>query len=297
MYTSYFGLSKKPFSLTSDADFLYLSPPHKKALSILEYGLMSQAEFTVITGQIGLGKTTLLQRVLKTESDEYIVGLITNTHAAFGDLLSWVLAAFNIKDKGGSEAQRYQLLVDFLRHSYANQRRAVLIIDEAQNMDIATLEELRLLTNINSGSHILLQLVLVGHPELKDKLRDPRLIQFAQRISIEFHLKPLNFVETEKYINHRLEVVGGMGLFTSAACTVIYYFTGGVPRLINNICELCLVFTFADDEKQATLETVIQVVQENKTDGILPLVAQKNEENEKIRQLVLKSNGIDLEQL
>ena len=295
MYTSHFGLIKKPFSLSPDPDYLYFSPRHKKALTILEYGLMSQAGFTVITGEIGAGKTTLVHYVLNNLDDEFVVGLIANTHAGLGDLLTWVLAAFDIHVEEENKAQRHQLLVDFLQQIHASQHRAVLIIDEAQNLDLETLEELRLLSNINIGSEVLLQLVLVGQPELVDKLKSPELIQFAQRVSIAFHLTPLNYEQTEKYINHRLKIAGGSdGLFTSSACAVVYYFSGGVPRIINNICDLSLVFTFADDEKQVTLQTVIDVVEEKKAGGIVPMSVTKGEDIETVRKAILESDKVDL---
>jgi len=298
MYTDYFGLTKKPFSLAPDPDYLYLSPRHIKALTILEYGLMSQAGFTVVTGEIGSGKTTLIQHLLNNLDDEFSVGLITNTHIALGDLLTWVLAAFGINVEGENKTQRHQLLVDFLRQLHASQRRAVLIIDEAQNMSLETLEELRLLSNINNGSEVTLQLVLVGQPELAEKLRRPELIQFAQRVSIALHLTPLSYEQTEKYIHHRLAIAGGqVDLFSKNVCAAIYYFSDGVPRLINNICDLALVFAFADDEKTVSLQTVIDVIKEQKSGGIVPMSSSKGSDSERIRKSILESDKVDLEKV
>jgi len=296
MYTDHFGLTKKPFSLAPDPDYLYLSPRHIKALTILEYGLMSQAGFTVVTGEIGSGKTTLIHHLLNSLDDEFSVGLITNTHIALGDLLTWVLAAFGINVEGENKTQRHQLLVDFLRQLYTSQRRAVLIIDEAQNMSLETLEELRLLSNINNGSEVILQLVLVGQPELAEKLRRPELTQFAQRVSIAFHLTPLSYEQTEKYIHHRLVIAGGkVDLFGKNICAAIYYFSDGVPRLINNICDLALVFAFADDEKTVSLQTVIDVIKEQKAGGIVPMSIAKGSDSERIRKSILESDQVDLE--
>lgn len=288
MYTSHFGLKKKPFSLAPDPEYLYLSPLHKKALTVLEYGLMSQAGFTVITGEIGSGKTTLIHHLLNNIDDDFTVGFITNTHVAQGDLLTWVLSAFDVNVTGENKAQRNQLLVKFLRQLHANQRRAILIIDEAQNMDLDTLEELRLLSNINSASDLILQIVLVGQPELIKKLKQPELLQFAQRVSVAFHLTPLSYEQAEKYIYHRLKIAGGSSeIFTRPACLAVYYFSGGVPRLINNICDLSLVFALAEDEKQVSLQTVIDVVKEKRASGIVPLVAMESGERQKIRELIL----------
>ena len=295
MYTSFFGLTKKPFSLTPDPDFLYLSPKHKKALTILKYGLMSQAGFTVITGAIGAGKTTLIRHVLNILDEDCKVGLITNTHSAFGDLLTWILAAFEVEHNGRDKSERYQIFVNFIKEQYSQNRRVILIVDEAQNMDIQTLEELRLLSNINVGDDVMLQLVLVGQPELVEKLQAPELVQFAQRISVGYNLTPLSFEETKKYIYYRILIAGGATqLFTPAACSAIYYFTGGVPRLINNLCDLALLFAFAEDEKTILLSSVIDVVKEKKQGGILPMNDSSGEEFEEIRKNILEKDKVDL---
>lgn len=255
--------------MSPDPSFLYLSPKHKKALTTLKYGLVSQASITVITGEIGSGKTTLIMTVLGKIEGQCTVGLITNTHSAFGDLLTWVLAAFNIHHESKNKAERYQIFIKFLAEEHKKQRRVILIVDEAQNMDIETLEELRLLSNVNIADQIKLQMILVGQPELVDKLNKPELIQFAQRISIEYHLKPLNFEETRNYIAHRLQVAGGdPSVFNEAAATAIYYYTDGVPRLINNICDLAMVFAFASETKTIGWKAIVEVVNERKTGGI-----------------------------
>jgi type II secretory pathway predicted ATPase ExeA len=298
MYTSYFGFNKKPFALTPDPEFLYLSAKHKKALTILQYGLMSQAGFTVITGAIGAGKTTLIRHILNTMDKDCEVGLITNTHSAFGDLLTWILAAFGVKHATKDKAERYQLFVNFVQKQYQQHRRVVLIVDEAQNMELQTLEELRLLSNVNAGQDVMLQLVLVGQPELVDKLKSPELIQFAQRISIEYSLAPLDCEETERYIYHRLTIAGGnVWLFSQSACAAIYYFSNGIPRIINNICDLSLVFAFAEDEKTVTIQTVIDVIKEKKAGGIVPIASKGGEDMEKIRKTILENDQIDLDKV
>ena len=295
MYTSFFNLTKKPFSLTPDPEFLYLSSKHKKALSILEYGLMSQAGFTVVTGAIGAGKTTLIQHMLNTIDDNCEVGVITNTHVAFGDLLTWILAAFGYHQKTNDKAERYQLFVEYIQQQYQKGRRVVLIVDEAQNMDLLTLEELRLLSNINAGKDVMLQLILVGQPELVDKLKSPELVQFAQRISVEYHLTPLNYEETEKYIYHRVLVAkGSISLFSKNACAAIYYFTGGVPRLINNISDLALVFAFAEDEDTVTLKTIVEVIKEKRLNSIVPITVQEGVDADSIRHNILENEKVDL---
>jgi general secretion pathway protein A len=304
MYTKFFGLIKKPFSLSPDPTFLYLSPKHKKALTTLKYGLVSQASITVITGDIGSGKTTLIMTVLAKVENQCTVGLITNTHSSFGDLLTWVLASFNIPHETKNKAERYQIFANFLAEEHKKQRRVILIVDEAQNMDIETLEELRLLSNVNIADHIKLQMILVGQPELVDKLNQPELVQFAQRISIEYHLKPLNFEETQNYIVHRLQVAGGdPAIFTEAASATVYYYTEGVPRLINNICDLAMVFAFASESQKVTWKTIIEVVNERKTGGIKrfkgtitaePSLMDKAAEAEKLRRAIMEKTKVDI---
>lgn len=275
MYTKFFGLTKKPFSLIPDPSFLFLSPKHKKALTTLQYGLVSQAGFTVITGEIGSGKTTLVRSLLNKLSSDCEVGLITNTHSAFGDLLTWVLAAFKIESSATNKAERYQAFVDFITQKNETDKRVVLIVDEAQNMDIQTLEELRLLSNINVSQDIMLQLVLVGQPELVEKLNRPELVQFSQRISIEYHLQPLNYKETEQYIHYRLKVAGSKDIiFHPPACAALYYYSGGIPRLINNLGDLALVFAFAADKKKINWKVIVDVVSERTTGGIKRLKAK-----------------------
>lgn len=304
MYTQFFGLTKKPFSLIPDPSFLYLSPKHKKALTTLQYGLVSQAGFTVITGEIGSGKTTLIRSLLDKLQTDCKVGLITNTHSAFGDLLTWVLAAFNIDSNASNKAERYQIFVNFVTKQNELNKRVVLIVDEAQNMDIQTLEELRLLSNINVSQKITLQMVLVGQPELVDKLNQPELKQFSQRISIEYHLDPLSFKETEAYIHFRLKVAGNNDkIFHASACAALYYYSGGIPRLINNLGDLALVFAFAADKKKINWKVIVDVISERTTGGIKrfenkvclsPNIVERAEEAEKLRHALLQETGIDI---
>jgi general secretion pathway protein A len=304
MYTQFFGLSRKPFSLSPDPSFLYLSPKHKKALTTLRYGLVSQASITVITGDIGSGKTTLIMTVLQKVQNQCAVGLITNTHSAFGDLLTWVLASFNITHDSKNKAERYQIFTKFLAEEHKKQRRVILIVDEAQNMDIETLEELRLLSNVNIAEQIKLQMILVGQPELVDKLNKPELTQFAQRISIEYHLKALNFEETQNYIAHRLRVAGGNpAIFNEAALAAVYFYTEGVPRLINNICDLAMVYAFASETKTIGWKIIAEVVNERKTGGIKrfkgtistePSLMDRATEAERLRRSIMDKTKVDI---
>ncbi len=272
MYESFYGFKEKPFSLLPDPAFLYMSKKHRQALSMLEYGLMNQAGFTVITGEIGAGKTTLIRLLLEQMDQDVTVGLVSNTHPSFGEMLQWVLLAFGLPYRGKEKVEMYETLVEFLIKEYGNNRRTVLIIDEAQNMSPEGLEELRMLSNINANKDQIFQLILVGQPELKDKLRRPELVQFAQRIAVDFHLEKLSLQETWKYIRHRLTTAGGdPDLFDSAACAAIHYYTKGTPRLINVLCDTALVFAFAEGLKVIDADVIHDVVKDKKLGGILPV--------------------------
>lgn len=263
MYEAYFGFREKPFSLLPDASFLYLTKKHSMALTMLQYGLESQAPISVITGNIGCGKTTLLRKLMDEVSENITIGLINNTHSSFGELLQWVLLAYGLEYRDKSKVERYEILVDFVIEEYAKGKHTVLIVDEAQNMDVSTLEELRMLSNVNVDKHHVLQLVLVGQPELRDMLRRPDLRQFAQRISADYHIRPLNKLETAEYIEHRLSVAGvDEELFRSDSYSLIHEHTGGVPRLINILCDTALVYAFGAQQKTIDARLILDVVKD-----------------------------------
>lgn len=295
MYTQFFGLTKAPFSLTPDQEFLYLSEQHKNALNSLKYGILQPSGFTVLTGEIGCGKSTLLRNLINDIDSTCEVGVITNTHASFGNLLEWVLSAFNLKNETDNEVERYQLFRGFIAKQKLKNRRAVLVIDEAQNMAISLLEELRLLSNLNDGQETTLQIILCGQTELLEKLNDTGLTQFAQRIAIEYHLKPLNHEETARYIAHRLKVAGAQSaIFSPQALLAIFQHSGGIPRIINNIADMALVFAFANDSK-VEYETVMEVINQRKTGGIKrprSLTESNDESISKNRDPLLTSHAL-----
>jgi type II secretory pathway predicted ATPase ExeA len=274
MYETYYQFNEKPFSLLPDPGFLYLSKNHRMALAMLEYGLMNQAGFTVITGEIGSGKTTLIRKLLaQIEHDANIsVGLVSNTHRSFGELLQWILLAFRLEYRGKEKVELYQTLAEFLMQEYNMGHRTILIIDEAQNLDIESLEQLRMLSNINADKDQVLQLMLVGQPGLRDMLRRPELEQFAQRIAVDYHLRPLDLQGTCDYIRHRLVVAGGdPNLFEAAACVTVYYYTRGVPRLINVLCDTALVCGYADQKARIDADLIHDVVRDRSIGGIFPV--------------------------
>jgi len=271
MYEEFFSLREKPFSLIPDPEYLYLTKGHRMALTLLEYSLSEQTGFVVITGEVGSGKTTLVRKLLSSMPGQLTVGLLTNTHRSFGDLLQNILMVFNIDCKEASKVDLYRRFVDFVVEQYAGNKRTVLIVDEAQNLDVDVLEELRLLSNINADKDFLLQMILVGQPELAEKLRRPELRQFVQRISVDYHLRPLSVEDTIGYIRHRVGVAGGdPNLFTDAACCAVFFYAHGVPRLINVLCDLSLVFAYAEEQRVIDLDTVIDVAAARSLTGLGP---------------------------
>jgi len=272
MYEKFFGFDEKPFSLLPDPAFLYLTDKHRKALTMLEYGLTSQAGFTVITGEIGSGKTTLIRKLLQTEEPCTTVGLINNTQVqGVDDLLRWVAFAFNLDYRGRYHVQLYDVLAEFFIKEYAEGRRVVLIIDEAQHLGVDLLEQVRMLSNINADKHQVVQFILVGQANLRDLLRRPELHQFAQRIGVDYHIHPLDREEVAAYIAHRLRVVNGdTNLFTQGACELIWRQSRGVPRLINVLCDTALVYTFSEQKRRVDRDMVMEVVEDKKT-GLAPI--------------------------
>jgi type II secretory pathway predicted ATPase ExeA len=269
MYERFYDLREKPFSLLPDPDFLYLGDKHSMALAMLQYGLMNQAGFTVITGGIGCGKTTLIRQLLNQMETDITVGLISNTHRSFGELLEQILLAFRVDFKDKTKAELYQSFVDFLIDNYGKNCRTVLIVDEAQNMEADTLEELRLLSNVNADKCQVLQLILVGQPELWEELRRPELEQFAQRIGVDYYLEPLELKEVGEYIRHRLTVAGGNpDLFETEAIQIIYEYSQGTPRLINTLCDTALVYGYAKQKRTIGAELMLKVAQDKSRGGI-----------------------------
>lgn len=250
MYEAFFHLRSRPFLTVPDPDFLHWTDSHALAFTMLRYGMISRAPITVVTGEIGAGKTTLLRQLLREVPDDLVIGLVSNMQAGRGELLQWVMMALG---QGGADlpyVTLFQQFQDFLVNAYAQGKRVVLILDEAQNLSPEQLEELRMLSNINADKDELLQLVLVGQPELRELLTRPDLMQFAQRIAADFHLSAMKPDEVDAYIQHRLTVSGAAWrIFPKRTCDLIHVATGGVPRLVNILCDLCLVYGFSADRK------------------------------------------------
>ena len=267
MYESFYQFDRSPFSNIPDPELLYLSPQHKRALSILEYALVARAGFCVITGDVGAGKTTLLRNVLQNLDFDVDIGLVSNTQCdSFEEFLSWILLAFDLKPHGKGKVELYDEFVQYLISQYDQGTPVTLIIDEAQHLGYKYLEQLRMLSNVNTEKGLLLQTILVGQPELWDLLRSPELEQFAQRISYDYFLEPLGTEElTEQYMRYRLEHVGGdPDTFSNDTYYAIWRATGGVPRLINLLCDTALVYGYADEQMHIDLEIINQVIEDKK---------------------------------
>jgi general secretion pathway protein A len=272
MYEAFYGFKEKPFTILPDPGFLYLSQPHAMAYAMLEYGVMNRAGFTVITGEIGCGKTTLIRHLLNRLGADVNVGLISNAQEDFGELLQWVLMAFGLPFSGQAKVELFDRFQKYLIEEYSKGRHTILIIDEAQNLRPKTLEELRMLSNINADKDQLLQLVLVGQPELRHLLRRPELRQFSQRISADYHLKPMSVTETIQYVAHRLKVAGRADpLFTAGACSLLHQVSRGVPRLINIIADTALIYGYAESAPTIDRNLVYAVVMDKVHAGSLQL--------------------------
>jgi general secretion pathway protein A len=276
MYEGYFGLREKPFSILPDPDLIYWGPHHRLALAMLQFGVMNNAGFTVITGQIGSGKTTLVRYLLRQLDPEIIVGLISSTPQGHAGLLQWVMMSLN-QPFEETYPKLFRMFRQFLYDQYAAGRRTILIVDEAQNLRPEELEELRMLSNINADKNQFLQIVLVGQPQLRDTLRSPQLVQFAQRVSSDFHLKPLEVTDVAQYISFRLSAVGCQWrLFTDEACDMIAEASCGIPRSINILCDTAMVYGFATGRRLITPELVSLVIRDKREFGVFPSVVAES---------------------
>jgi len=262
LYADFFGLSERPFTLVPDPSFIYWSQQHKRAFSVLEFGIISRAPITLITGEIGSGKTTLLQELLQKMGEAVTVGLVSNAQGGRGELLQWVLSALAVEISAtASYVQMFNRLQEFLVNEYAEGRRVVLIFDEAQNLSVEGLEELRMLTNINSNKDELIQLILVGQPELREIVLRPNMRQLAQRVAASFHLQRMDCETVKNYIGHRLRRAGGTGReFTPEACEAVSGATRGVPRLVNQLCDFAMLYAWSGEEPVVREDTVRRVL-------------------------------------
>lgn len=262
MYESFFNLSSKPFDLSPDPRFIYLSKSHKKALTYLDYGIRERSGFILLTGEVGSGKTTLIRNLLDKRYEHVVLSKIFNTRVTSEQLLAMINDDFGLAVQGKDKVTLIRDLNGFLIEQYAAGNQPILIIDEAQNLSRDLLEEVRMLSNLEASSIKLLQIILVGQPELRTILSAPELRQLRQRININCHLQALSREEMEQYITRRLEVAGNASAvhFESEALDAIFRYCRGIPRLINIICDFLMFLAFAEETTTLTVEMVNDVI-------------------------------------
>lgn len=265
MYEAFYGFTEKPFVMTPDTRYFFSSPKHMEALNSMLYTVQERRGFVVITGEIGAGKTTVCRALFnRLDQDRVRLAVVQNTYLTAKDLITLVLEDLEIPYKPGTKGRLIAQLNDYLIDVFSTSRTVVLVIDEAQNLSPLVLEEVRMLSNLETEREKLIQIVLVGQPELRAKLYLRSLEQFRQRVTVHYHLQPLDATETEGYVRHRLQVAGANGhtVFAPEAFGRIYTLTGGVPRLINAVCDRALLNGYVQESKIVTAGLVEQAAQE-----------------------------------
>lgn len=262
MYESYFKLTKKPFDLLPNPEFIYLSKSHKRVLSYLDYGIKERAGFILLTGDVGSGKTTIIRDLINKKHDKVVLAKIFNTRVNSDQLISMINDDFGLPVQGKDKIELLRDLNVFLISQYGKGNQPTLIIDEAQNLNSKLLEEVRMLSNLETDNAKLLQIILVGQPELRETLKQPGMLQLRQRLSINCHLQPLSSTEIEEYIMHRLEVAGDRSavVFDSEALRIIYKHSRGIPRLINIICDFLMLSACAEGIKRLDGDMVYDII-------------------------------------
>ncbi len=283
MYRKFFGLKKRPFILSPDPEFLYLSKVHDLALTHLEYGIVHNVGFLALTGDVGAGKTTLLKYLFEKVKDSLDVAMVFNTNLDPVSFLEMLAREFELDAPSRAKTDLFDTLAEHFIEEYSKGNRCVVIVDEAQNLPTETFEELRMLSNLEVGSDFLLQIILVGQPQLRERLSDHSLAQLAQRISVHFHLTPLPLNEVGNYIDHRLKVAGysdAEPLFLEDAVDSIGQLSKGIPRVINSICDACLTYAFADDLRQVSREMVERVIKDNEL--LVAFIEEKTQQGKEL---------------
>ncbi len=269
MYEKFYGFTEKPFNTSPDPRFFFSSPRHAEALNGLRYCIEERKGFVVICGDIGAGKTTVCRTLMRQLAKETKIALITNTHLSPRELIAEILEEYGIESKGGTKQKLLSAFNQYLIQQLQADVNVVLIIDEAQNLSFTAMEEIRMLSNLETEREKLLQIILLGQPQLKTKLEAPKMEQFRQRIAFSYFIDPLNRKETGEYIAHRLKVAGAedlLTIFTEAAIDLIYHNTGGTPRLINLFCDSALLTGYVEGSILVTSRIIAGVARERSLD-------------------------------
>ncbi len=270
MYETFYKLKEKPFNLLPDPDYLFMSQGHDNAYTHLEYAIAENKGFVIITGEIGSGKTTLINFFLRKIQQDIQIGLINNTYATLNQFTKMICQEFELEVEGMDYVEMLDLFHGFLLKQFAEKKRVVLIVDEAQNLAPEVMEEIRMISNLEAEKHHLIQMIMVGQPELKHKLQCKDLEQFAQRVTVHCHLGGLTIGETDQYIRYRLKVAGSANpdIFDKNAIKSVYEYSHGIPRLINIICDTALVYGYADGLKLIGKKVIEDVTEARDIGGI-----------------------------
>jgi len=302
-YADHFKLSEQPFRLTPDPEFIYWSKQHARAKAYMESTIWLADGFVVITGEIGSGKTTLLQSFLAELEDDVVYAVVSQTQLTPTEFLQAVLTEFGFKPFKKRKVELLDMLNMFLIEQYSNGKKVVLIVDEAQNLSRKVLEEIRMISGIETHKEKVLRIILAGQPELRDTLDAPSLKQLMQRVRLRFHLSSLDRRETREYIEHRLAVAGRRrkGLFTDDCFDTIHRFTGGVPRLVNTLCDTTLLCAFSDEKSVVEESDVLAAVEElnwqehevdtGRHERPQPAHYKRRPSDEHVTEVVVRSNG------
>jgi general secretion pathway protein A len=263
MYEKFYSLKEKPFQIVPNPNYLFMSSVHENAVTYLEYGLMENVGFILLTGEVGTGKTTLVRYIMNQFESEKEIAVIFNTNVSSDELICLILQSFDLKPEPRAKTQNIETLYQFLIEKYSQSRPVLLIIDEAQGLSNEALEEVRMLSNLQSDDQNLVQIMLVGQPELKDRMKSPGHSAFSQRIAVNFFLSGLTDTETESYITHRLKKAGrNSNIFTPKAIERIYSASKGIPRTINLLCDAALVYGFGYEFETIDAPVIEQVIKD-----------------------------------
>lgn len=281
IYTGYFGLNARPFAIAPDPDMLFWSITHRRAYSLMEYAIVTRAPITLVTGEVGAGKTLLVQHLLRNVGDDVVFGLVSQVRGKAEDVLPWVLLALGEPaEPADSMVELFSRFEERLIQEYAAGRRVVLVFDEAQNLSDQALEQIRTLTNMNTGTDELLQVFLVGHSGLRERIVNSALQPLAQRIGAACHLPAMDSATTGEYVRHRLKAVGGNHeLFTDEAVDLVHERTGGLARLVNQLCDFSMVYAFSKGNPQVDKMTVMQVINDGVFFGGQALMAPADKDD------------------